>query len=156
MRHAKSDWEAGAQSDHARPLNDRGRREAPSVGKRLVEMGATASLVISSDAARTRETWERIQPSFASALVEFEPTFYLAGIESVRARLATVGDEVKSVLILGHNPGWEQVVAELTGDRAELKTAYAAVLESRSDGAWSELLATPTFDVRKIVKPTEG
>jgi phosphohistidine phosphatase len=155
MRHAKSDWEAGAASDHERPLNDRGKREAPSVGKRLAELHAVPELVISSDAARTRETWDRIRGSFPHARLELEPSFYLAGLEAVRERFATVPDDVGTVLILGHNPGWEQLASELTGTQIELKTAYAAILESRGDDdqAWTEALRHGGFTLKKVVKP---
>lgn len=153
MRHAKSDWEAGASSDHDRPLNDRGRREAPSVGKGLVELHAIPELVLSSDAARTRETWDRIRGSFPNATVELEPSFYLAGLETVRDRFVQVSDALATVLVLGHNPGWEDMASELTGTRIELKTAYAAVLESRRGETWADALGPSGFALKKIVKP---
>jgi len=61
MRHAKSAWQSQAPSDHERPLNERGRRNAPRVGKRLAELGWVPDHVIGSDSRRTRETWERMQ-----------------------------------------------------------------------------------------------
>src|SRR5260370_42359004 len=126
QRHAKSDWEAGATSDHERPLNERGRREAPSVGARLVELSAVPELALVSDATRTRETWDRIKGSFARTKMELEPSFYLAGLDAVRERVARVDDEIETVLVLGHNPGWEELASALAGKRVELKTAYAA------------------------------
>ncbi len=62
MRHAKSDWNSGAASDHARPLNKRGRRDAPRVANRLGELGWQPDYVISSDSRRTRETLELMLP----------------------------------------------------------------------------------------------
>lgn len=157
MRHAKSDWEAGAGSDHERPLNARGRREAPTVGKRLVELRYGPELIVTSDAARTLETCELVVPSFRGVTVEREPKFYLAGIDAVRARLSEVSDEVKTILVLGHNPGWEEMASELAEERIELKTAYAAVLESKKKGrSWKELIEPGAFELAKVVKPTEG
>ena len=158
MRHAKSDWEAGASSDHERPLNERGKREAPSVGARLAELNAKPDLALVSDATRTRETWDRIKASFPRATMELEPSFYLAGLDAVRERVARVDDDVQTVLILGHNPGWEELASALADKRVELKTAYAAFLEARDEDteAWSNVLVPGGFKLRKVVKPTEG
>ncbi len=153
MRHAKSDWEVGASSDHERPLNERGRREAPSVGERLTELRAIPELAISSDAVRTRETWESIRGSFPRAKLELEPTFYLGGLDALTERFARVADDVETVLVLGHNPGWEDMASTLSGDRVELKTAYAAILESREDGPWASALHPGGFKLKKVVKP---
>jgi phosphohistidine phosphatase len=155
MRHAKSDWDAGAANDHERPLNARGRREAPSVGERLAELGATPDLAIVSDAARTRETWARVAKSFPKAEMALEPAFYLAGIDAVRDRLERAPRDAKTILVLGHNPGWEEMATELAADRVELKTSYAAIFETDDDAPWSELLAPGKLRLAKVVKPSE-
>ncbi len=64
IRHAKSDWESGAP-DHERPLNARGRREAPKLGKHLAALGLRPDLVVCSDAARARQTWGLGGPGLA-------------------------------------------------------------------------------------------
>ena len=58
MRHAKSDWGTNAPTDHARPLNKRGQRDAPRVAQRLVELDWLPQYIVSSDSTRTRETYE--------------------------------------------------------------------------------------------------
>jgi phosphohistidine phosphatase len=134
MRHAKSDWDADAKSDHERPLNHRGRREAPQVAQTLRKEGLSPDLVISSDATRTRETWERMEDELDGARVVFDASLYLAGIDAVRASLERHGPAVadaRVVMMLGHNPGWEETVHALTGQNVELKTAHAAVLAPR-------------------------
>lgn len=130
MRHAKSDWNAGAETDHERPLNDRGRQEAPYVGKKLATSGYVPDYVLSSDSTRTTETFEAIRPYFPGVPVEFVRDLYHAGIDEVRGLLTSLPSEAKTVLVLGHNPGWEDMVSELAGKHVEMKTAYAAVLDS--------------------------
>lgn len=139
LRHAKSDWDAGAESDHARPLNARGRREAPIVGRKLVQHGFVPDLVLSSDARRTTETIEAIRPYFPAAEVRFSGELYLAGISAVRRHAEAIDPCPETLLVVGHNPGWEDMVSELCGHPVEIKTAYAAVLESAAK-SWREAL----------------
>ncbi|MBW2528971.1 MAG: histidine phosphatase family protein [Deltaproteobacteria bacterium] len=136
MRHAKSAWDTDAPSDHARPLNKRGRRDAPRIGERLVEIGWEPELVLSSDSTRTKETWERMSSSFERPEIHFLPSLYGAGVATVRAELARVPAEVGTVLLLGHNPGWEEVLAHLTGSAQRMTTANAALL-SVGAASWS-------------------
>ena len=89
MRHAKSDWDTDAPTDHARPLNKRGRREAPRVAQRLVELNWIPQYIVSSDSARTRETYELMRSAFAVAPhVEFLPMLYHAGPNDLASALA--------------------------------------------------------------------
>lgn len=152
MRHAKSDWHAGAGSDHERPLNPRGKREAPIVAAELRASGFVPELVISSDATRTRETWALMEAQFPGIPVTFDPTLYLAGIDAVRAALRKIDDGVRTVLVLGHNPGWEDMVSDVSGRRVELKTAHAAVLEAKRDASWGELLVEDGVKLLRIVR----
>jgi phosphohistidine phosphatase len=138
MRHAKSSWKDPAQSDHERPLNQRGRREAPLVARQLVEMKWIPQRVLSSDAKRTKETFERFGPFLGDELeVAFLAALYHAGIMELRRALARLPDDVDCVLALGHNPGWEDALEWLTGRPAEMKTAYAALLTGQGE-TWSK------------------
>lgn len=141
MRHAKSDWDAGASTDHERPLNERGRREAPVVGKELAKLGYAPALVISSDSKRTTETLELARPFWPAAEVRFSRDLYHAGIGEVRQAVASVPPEITTLLVLGHNPGWESMVSQLSGAHVELKTSHAAVLESDA-ATFAEALAS--------------
>lgn len=158
MRHAKSDWDSDAKSDHERPLNHRGQREAPAVGALLRKKGYRPDLVFSSDSVRTRETWERMSDELEGARVVFDASLYLAGVEAVRRAASTHESDfsgARTVMVLGHNPGWEEMVRSLSGHRVDLKTAHAAVLESRSrDAGWTECLADEGgFDLVELVRP---
>ncbi len=139
LRHAKSDWDAGAQTDHERPLNSRGVREAPLTAAHLAERGFVPSYISSSDARRTTETLELMTP-FAAVPRVFDRRLYLADLDVVRAFAPELPPNVACWMIVGHNPGWEDLVRELTRVGVEMKTANAAVL--RADVAtFAELLS---------------
>lgn len=129
LRHAKSDWDAGAQTDHERPLNRRGQREAPLTAENLVFRGFVPQFITSSDARRTTETLELMTP-FASVPRVFDRRLYLADLDVVRALAEEVPAGTSTWMIVGHNPGWEELVRDVTRVGVEMKTAYAAVLRA--------------------------
>ena len=147
MRHAKSDWNTDAPTDHARPLNDRGRRDAPRIAKRLVELGWTPDAVISSDSERTRETFALMAEFFSpEPQTWFLESLYHAGPVDLEAALVEVPDSAHTVLALGHNPGWSSAVIWLTEKDIQMTTANAALCQvdanswneaSRSAGSWT-------------------
>ena len=129
MRHAKSSWGSATCPDHERPLNDRGRNDAPRVGAALVERGWVPDLVLSSDAQRTRETFAGLSEAFPGEVeARFLSSFYLAGPGAAAGEVSEVAGDVACLLLLGHNPGWESLVEELSGEDIIMKTATAALL----------------------------
>lgn len=156
MRHAKSSWETDAPSDHARPLNKRGRRDAPRIAKRLAELGWQPQLVVSSDSRRTKETYELLGSSLGDTLpVRFLPSLYQGGVAELVSALEDVPDDVPCVLALGHNPGWEQVVEWLCGQHVRLTTANAALLEGRG-ATWREAAGgQASWLLRDVLRPKE-
>jgi phosphohistidine phosphatase len=156
MRHAKSDWNTDAPTDHARPLNKRGRRDAPRVAQRLAEIDWIPQYVISSDSARTRETFALMQPAFAEApQIEFLATLYHAGPSELASVLAGVPDDFTSALALGHNPGWEEVVQWLTSEAITMTTGNAALVECKVD-AWSDVVRhAGNWKLCDVIRPKE-
>lgn len=155
MRHAKSSWNTTASSDHERPLNDRGRRDAPRIGAKLVELGWTPDFILSSDAQRTQETTAGLNESFPEPVpATFLRSLYLAGPKSVREETAHVDDSVECLLVLGHNPGWEQLVYDLSGEQVVMKTATAALLTREID-SWSDAFNTPSWNLDHVLYPRE-
>ena len=141
MRHAKSSWSSGAVSDHERPLNDRGRRDAPRVAEHLVQIGWQPAAILSSDAKRTQETYEGMSGSFPEQVpAQFTHSLYHAGYSSVLDEAPGVPDDVSCLLVLGHNPGWEDMVHVLSGEYVLLKTANAALLQGVGE-SWRDALA---------------
>jgi phosphohistidine phosphatase len=105
LRHAKSSWATPGLDDHDRPLNDRGRRDAPRVGAWLAREGYLPDAALVSTAARTRATWDALGPAFAAVPVILRGDIYEAPPGTLLAALQTGAPAVACVLMLGHNPG---------------------------------------------------
>lgn len=155
MRHAKSSWQSGAESDHERPLNERGRRAAPLVAREMARRGWLPEVVISSDARRTAETWRLMAEALGDAApaARFSPELYGGGLAEIRALAATVAAGVETLLVLGHNPGFEAAVEQLAGAPAAMTTANAALLTGAGT-TWREALAGP-WRLEAMLKPRE-
>ena len=145
LRHAKSSWADPALSDHERPLAPRGRRDAKRIATHLLELGIAPELVLCSTAVRTRETLELLRPALDAATVELEAALYAAWAETLLERLRAVPDERRSVMLIGHNPGLEDLALMLASagperDRVEEKFPTAALATLRTPTAsWKEL-----------------
>jgi phosphohistidine phosphatase len=128
LRHAKSSWKEAGLDDHERSLNKRGRRDAPRMGKLVREHGLTPDVIISSDAVRARLTAEAVaETSRYTGEIRFEGALYAASPADILAVLRTVGGRTAAtVMVVGHNPGMEELVARLTGEQPELPTAALA------------------------------
>ncbi len=100
VRHAKSSWD-GQEKDHDRPLNGRGRHAADVLGKWLA--GRMPDTVLCSDAARARETWERIAAAGDGPDAQLVPRLYHADPDTILSVLRTAAGQ--HVCIVGHNPG---------------------------------------------------
>jgi phosphohistidine phosphatase len=146
VRHAKSDWDTDAP-DHERPINSRGRREAPVLGRLLDEAGLRPDLVVCSDAARAEQTWELAAAAWTDPPpLRLEPRLYDAGRSEMLAVINEAPDSVGVLACVGHEPTSGALVSVLAGEADEeaaavlaggLKTACAAVLTF--DGPWSGL-----------------
>ncbi len=140
LRHAKSSWDNSDQSDHDRPLNDRGKIDAPRVGEFLREEQLRPDLVLSSTAKRARKTAKKaIDASGFELGIDLRPDLYLADVGVWMRILRSVPDEVNCVLAVGHNPGIEDMVHILTGPgRPAMPTAALAQIELPLEH-WSDL-----------------
>ncbi len=142
LRHAKSSWSEPALDDHERPLNARGRRDAPRMGALVRELGLMPDVVISSDAVRARLTAEAVVESARHpGEILLEPRLYLASPPDILSLLQAVAEPAETVMIVGHNPGLEELVAHLTGKRLDLPTAALAQLALPID-RWRDLTAS--------------
>lgn len=159
MRHAKSDWKAGAPTDHARPLNKRGRRDAPRMARELRSRGWWPDRVLSSDSERTRQTWARMAREEGEVPVDFRSGLYLGGTEEIQSALKSEDGGpnagANTVLVLGHNPGWEDALGWLSGVDETLTTANTALLTAPW-ASWSDLVARPgAFELLIVLRPRE-
>ena len=153
MRHAKSAAGGLGTSDHERILTDRGQREATEIAERLVELGWTPHLVVSSDAMRTRQTWEAMEPHFDPVPeVRWDPELSLAGVDAVQRSLVQLDDDITDVLVLGHNPGWQAVISYFAGRQERLTTANAALLHATSD-SWRQAAQPGALELIQVLRP---
>jgi phosphohistidine phosphatase len=147
LRHAKSDWPNGV-SDLERPLAERGRRDAPRMGRYLAGEMLIPDLVLVSPALRTRQTWELASAELAEKIpVRLEPRIYEAPPERLLLAIREQPDTIRTLMLVGHNPGSQALALMLTGfgDRyaaSRMATKYPsaglAVLDL-PEGGWGEL-----------------
>jgi phosphohistidine phosphatase len=115
LRHAKSSWDDPGLADRERPLAQRGRRAARAMGKSLRRRGVRIDRVLCSPSRRTRETLSLLElPKKTSIL--FEDQLYLASARTLLARIRRLRGEDRCVLVIGHDPGFEQLARRLVGD----------------------------------------
>jgi phosphohistidine phosphatase len=147
LRHAKSSWKDESLPDHDRPLNKRGKQDAPRMGKLLRDEGLIPDLILSSDARRARATIELVaQECRYDGEIVFLRELYAAEPEAYLEALAQRGGDAASVMIVGHNPGLEELLEELTGERLPLPTAALAQVTLPIEH-WSELGANARDDM---------
>ena len=154
LRHAKSDWGHEGQTDHARPLNARGRAAAPQVAQRLRELGWSPALALVSDAARAQETWALMRPALGEVSHQRAPALYLAEPPQLRASIGAAPDEVATLMVVGHNPGLEDLSASLAGYPVTLTTCNAACFEAEGQ-TWGEALKGGSWRLVHLLRPKE-
>lgn len=136
LRHAKSDW-SGDETDVDRPLAPRGRRQAPEAGQWLNANVDGIDLALVSSAQRTRSTWELVAAELDSPPPsDIDDRLYAATSRELLAALRELSDELSTVILVGHNPGVEDLVRRLTGADVEMKTCALAVIAMA--GSWVE------------------
>jgi len=148
MRHAKSSWKNPTWRDEERPLNQRGRRDAPRIGRWLRAQGCLPRRIFVSSACRARETATlladavgdaaagqperrtgRLPEPSGSLTAEVVPALYHASADELQTLLPTLWSTNECRLAIGHNPGLEELLAQWTGIPQRLPTAAVAVLE---------------------------
>jgi len=156
LRHAKSSWDDEALDDHERPLNKRGRRDGPRMGELVREHRLTPDLIISSDAVRAQMTAVAVAEAarYAGDIL-VDRLLYLANPEDILAVLRTVREtNAETVMIVGHNPGLEELVAQLTGEQQNLPTAALAQIVLPID-QWRDLNASTRGTLLRLWRPKE-
>jgi phosphohistidine phosphatase len=155
LRHAKSSWKDRSLDDHDRPLNKRGKRDAPRMGQLLRQEDLLPDLILSSTAVRARTTAEMVaDASRYRGPLELVPELYAAEPEVYTNLLGRLNEDSSSVMVVGHNPGLEQLLHTLTGMEESLPTAALAKVELEID-AWSELDRSRRGSLVRLWRPRE-
>ncbi|MBP7862501.1 histidine phosphatase family protein [bacterium] len=134
LRHAKSSWDSPNLSDFDRPLNERGKRTAPFMGEVFAKKNCPLDLVICSPAKRTRETCDLfLQAAKLDVPVDYEDGIYEASLRSLMNIVKRQDSEAKKILMIGHNPGFGELLYALSGTREHFPTATLASLSFSFD-----------------------
>lgn len=161
LRHAKSGWDAPVARDFDRPLNARGRKAARAMGREMRRLGLGFDLVLASPAARVIETLTEVAQGYGAAVdTRFDQTIYLAPVETLLALVRATDDSDARLLLVGHNPGMEQLALALSDPgplRDEIAAKYptGALTEIGFDMArWNEV-APGQGRLARFIRPRE-
>ncbi|MCA9055954.1 MAG: histidine phosphatase family protein [Planctomycetaceae bacterium] len=156
MRHAKSDWSDASCPDHDRPLNARGKRDAPRMGRWLAEQSLGPTRIVASSAKRARKTADRVVSGLAGEVpIEVREDLYHATADHWLSVLAELPGDANCVLCIGHNPGLEALLERLTGNHERLPTAAIACLDLHGE-EWSAIVSAPEgVSLRAVWRPKE-
>jgi len=159
LRHAKSSWKDESLADRDRPLAGRGRRAAAAMAEHFAAQGIVPGLVLCSTAVRTHQTYARLE--LGDVPVRYEPGIYGASADDLLTLLRTVPDTVDTLLMIGHNPGLEDLALLLARPSAErddlalkFPTGALATLELDAGTRWSGL-APAGATLTAFVRPRE-
>ena len=142
LRHAKSSWDDPELQDFERPLNQRGRRAAPLIGRFMQQQAFVPNLILSSPAERARQTIALIvEAAHLEGELRYDERIYEASAESLLEVVAQAEDRFAVLLLVGHNPGLEDLLLLLSGETRRMPTAALAAI---------------IFDTEKWSKVNEG
>ena len=133
MRHAKSSWSDANLDDHDRPLNKRGRRDAPRIAQELQNRDWIPDRIRVSSSIRTMETLELMEAISRNSTIDVEPSLYHSNVSALLQAVEEV-EEGKTTMILSHNPGSEILVHQLSNRLEVIPTAAAALFEKKQKG----------------------
>ena len=157
VRHAKSSWAEAGLSDFDRPLNERGKRDAPEMARRIAGRGLSVDFLVSSPAKRARKTASifaetlSIDPSRLQLVQEL----YLANERDFIRAIESIDDQYKTVIIFSHNPGITEFANSLTSVRVDDMPTCAAYALTSDSPSWKEFMKSEKsflfFDYPKLV-----
>ena len=154
LRHAKSCWADASLSDFERPLNERGIKTAPFMGKLMAEKNFQPDLILSSPAARAKQTAMMVKKAGRmQAEILYDERIYEASPLRLMEIVTEIDNSVESVLLVGHNPGFEGLVKFLTSEFQSMPTAALAVVDLKIED-W-ESVHPECCNLRALIRPKE-
>lgn len=154
LRHAKSSWKDESLSDIERPLNGRGKKAADTMGAFLKREKIQVDLVLSSSAVRARQTTERVLVSANIVTdVRFDERIYEAGVQRLVEIVRQIENGKKNVVLVGHNPGFEELLEWLTGTIERMQTGALAKIGLKTS-SWNSV-SEKSGTLEWIVRPRQ-
>jgi phosphohistidine phosphatase len=154
LRHAKSSWKDTSVRDFDRPLNQRGLKAAPAIGRLMRKRKLQPELVLSSPAERARQTTQLVlEAAGLKTEVRYDERIYEASAARLFEIVSQLDDEAEVVMMVGHNPGFEELLEALTGTGRSLSTAALACIELDIE-RWSKVRAGEN-QLAWLVRPKE-
>ena len=140
-RHAKSDWSSGATNDHDRPLNERGKKDAPFMARQFANEKPSIDLLLSSTAERAKTTMEYYKKALGSneEAVRLERKLYHADVSSIMIILEELDDDLDTVMIFGHNPTFSELCHYLDNSFRDYLATCARVKIELDIAEWIEI-----------------
>ena len=137
LRHAKSSWDDPTLQDFDRPLNERGKSAAPLMGRWMRKEKLQPDLVLSSPAERARQTITLVMEAARfqlglykfNAEVQYDERLYGASAAELLERIKQIEPNVNQAMLVGHNPGLEDLIDTLTGEAEHMPTAALACVD---------------------------
>jgi phosphohistidine phosphatase len=161
LRHAKSGWDDPVKRDFDRPLNPRGRRAARTIGREMRSLGLSFDRVIASPATRVVQTIEEVEQSFGPILPAYDERIYLASLSTLVQLVHETADSAERLLLVGHNPGMEELTLFLAGCdgplRAEVEIKYptGTLAEIRLPVAHWRDVAEEQGTIMRFIRPRD-
>lgn len=158
VRHAKSSWDNASLNDIDRPLNDRGKHDAPAMAKRLIKAGVRIDLFVSSPAKRARHTAETFIHEFGRKEKELVlvQQLYHAQVQDFKEVVVGLNDHYNSVALFSHNPGITAFANILSSVRLDNMPTCSIFAVTSTAGNWQEFFSAGTtfwfFDYPKLVE----
>lgn len=155
MRHAKSSWKEASLSDHDRPLNRRGRKAAPQMGRLIRKHDLIPDRILCSTSVRTRQTCELLLSEWPqSPPVEFLAELYLCPADELIGVVQENAADAQRVLLLGHNPGFADFLANAVGYVEKFPTVAVASLQIPGDN-WRTLDPDTPWRLQHLWRPRD-
>ena len=157
VRHAKSSWKDASLADRDRPLNRRGKHDAPEMGRRLADLVGTPDLIVSSPATRAMATARIIAEAVGYAVDEIreDERIYQAGPAEILDVIRSLQDERDRVFLFGHNPGLTELVNELSEPPVENVPTCGVVVLRLATERWADV-SRPTVRRAALITPKGG
>lgn len=154
LRHAKSSWNDNSIADFDRPLNVRGLNTAPFIGEVMARKDVRPDVIISSPAKRAMQTAILVkEASGLNAPIQYDERIYEASTQTLNLLISQIGEEIESVLLVGHNPGMAGLIDYFTGRSEEMPTAAIAAIALKID-TWEQASAK-CGDLQFVIRPRD-